>query len=49
MHPGLDDDWDEQGKLTFGNVLFPEGPFIGPIADTLTNFTDGTLESASEE
>lgn len=49
MHPGLDDDWDEPGKLSFGNYLYPTGPFIGPIADTLTNFTDGTLESASEE
>ena len=49
LHPGLDDAWDEPGNLTFGKVLYPEGPFIGPIADTLTNFTDGTLESASEE
>ena len=49
MHPGLDDDWDEANAQTFGKVLFPEGPFIGPIADTLTNFTDGTLASASEE
>lgn len=49
MHPGLDDDWDVKGQLTFGNVLYPEGPFIGPIADTLTNFSDGTLQSASEQ
>ena len=49
LHPGLDDDWDEVDAQTFGKVLFPAGPFIGPIADTLTNFTDGTLESASEE
>lgn len=49
LHPGLDDDWDEANAQTFGKVLFPEGPFIGPVADTLTNFTDGTLESASEE
>jgi hypothetical protein len=49
MHAGLDDAWDEEGKRTFGNVLYPEGPFIGPIADNLTNFSDGTLESASEE
>jgi len=49
MHPGLDDDWDEANVQSFGKLLYPEGPFIGPIADTLTNFTDGTLASASEE
>lgn len=60
LHPGLDDDWDDenfeaagiltaQGQNADNLLLFPSGPFIGPIADTLTNFTDGTLESASEE
>ena len=29
-------------------VRFPAGPFTGDIADTLTNFTGGTLESAQE-
>ena len=29
-------------------LLFPTGPFTGDIADTLTNFTSGTLESAQE-
>jgi prepilin-type N-terminal cleavage/methylation domain-containing protein len=29
--------------------LFPSGPFVGDVADTLTNFTDGTLEKAAEQ
>jgi prepilin-type N-terminal cleavage/methylation domain-containing protein len=55
LHSGLDDDWGDFGVSASSTsapddlVLFPEGPFIGPIADTLTNFTDGTLASASEE
>ena len=56
LHCGLDDDWGNFGGSASASgaslnslLLFPEGPFIGPAADTLTNFTDGTLESASEE
>ncbi|MBL9161870.1 MAG: prepilin-type N-terminal cleavage/methylation domain-containing protein [Planctomycetaceae bacterium] len=55
VHPGLDDDWGNFGSSAFGAtdpttlLLFPTGPFIGPIADTLTNFTDGTLADASEQ
>jgi prepilin-type N-terminal cleavage/methylation domain-containing protein len=55
LHPGLDDDWGSDNFAAAGRqnadnlLLFPTGPFIGPIADTLTNFTDGTLASASEE
>lgn len=56
LHAGLDDDWGDFGPsaLVAANpsalvVLFPTGPFIGPIADTLTNFTDGTLADASEQ
>ncbi len=30
-------------------ILLPEGPFTGELADTLTSFTDGTLEDAQEE
>jgi prepilin-type N-terminal cleavage/methylation domain-containing protein len=30
-------------------ILFPTGPFLDEVADTLTNFTDGTLEDAQEE
>ncbi len=56
LHCGIDGDWgvDDFEAMSFSasgvNVLtFPEGPFIGPIEDTLTNFTDGTLGSAAEE
>ena len=60
LHAGLDDDWDDAafkqaGTLTVqpssadNLLLLPAGPFIGPIADTLTDFTEGTLESASEQ
>lgn len=56
LHCGIDDDWgvDDFEAMSFSanrvNVLtFPEGPFIGPIEDTLTNFTDGTLGAAAEE
>lgn len=58
LHSGLDDDWGDglgvsaSGSTTIEQLkpyLYPSGLFIGPIADTLTNFTDGTLESASEE
>jgi prepilin-type N-terminal cleavage/methylation domain-containing protein len=30
-------------------ILYPAGPFTGELADTLTNFSDGTLEDAQEE
>lgn len=30
-------------------ILFPTGPFLDEVADTLTNFTDGSLEDAQEE
>jgi prepilin-type N-terminal cleavage/methylation domain-containing protein len=60
IHPGLDDAWGQtyvgganQPPIQVTNsedwLLFPEGPFIGEIADTLTNFTDGDLEDAQEE
>ncbi len=58
LHAGLDDTWGPMGTaFEMGNVgsqaspnviLFPAGPFTGDIADTLTNFTSGTLESAQE-
>ena len=55
LHCGLDDFWGDQFSQfsLFGqgpiNVLkYPEGPFIGDIADTLTNFASGTLEDAQE-
>ncbi len=58
LHPGLDDDWgtDFAGMKVAGTTtqaenvtVYPTGPFIGPIADTLTSFTDGTIEDAVEE
>jgi len=30
------------------NLLFPTGPFLGDIADTVGNFGEGTLEDAQE-
>ena len=53
VHAGLDDDWGDYSALGFWTSAnpnyYPDGPFIGPIADNLSNFTDGTLEDASEE
>jgi prepilin-type N-terminal cleavage/methylation domain-containing protein len=54
FHAGLDNTWGDMSffKVTLPNtipdLLFPTGPFTGDIADTLTNFTTGTLESAQE-
>ncbi|QEG34493.1 type II secretion system protein [Bythopirellula goksoeyrii] len=53
LHAGLDDAWGDMSPfaMTQSNlplILFPEGPFTGDVADTLTNFTPGTLESAQE-
>ncbi|MBA4104542.1 MAG: hypothetical protein C0485_02205 [Pirellula sp.] len=55
LHCGLDDDWGDFGVSASSTtepddlILFPAGPYIGPVADTLTNFADGTLADASEE
>jgi prepilin-type N-terminal cleavage/methylation domain-containing protein len=53
LHAGLDSAWGDMSPFAInGNniplILFPIGPFTGDIADTLTNFTPGTLESAQE-
>jgi prepilin-type N-terminal cleavage/methylation domain-containing protein len=58
LHPGVDDTWGNLQSANIVNsnsvndasnlLLFPSGPFTGDIADTLTNFTTGTLESAQE-
>jgi len=56
LHAGLDDTWGDLSVLHLGApgdparnvILYPEGPFIGDIADTLSNFTTGTLEAAQE-
>lgn len=61
IHAGLDGDWGDESYRRMGFwttptpptvaelTKFPIGPYIGPIADNLSNFTDGTLEDASEE
>ena len=50
---GVDDVWGEYPVAGAGDpvtltpdVAFPDGPWTFEIADTLTNFTDGTLEDA---
>jgi prepilin-type N-terminal cleavage/methylation domain-containing protein len=55
LHPGLDDTWGDfsLAKLTpqqdiIPQLLFPTGPFTGDLADTLSNFADGTLENEQE-
>jgi prepilin-type N-terminal cleavage/methylation domain-containing protein len=58
LHPGLDDEWGDLSGFSIANAtseddasavsVFPTGPFIGDIADTLSNFTTGTLEAAQE-
>jgi prepilin-type N-terminal cleavage/methylation domain-containing protein len=52
FHPGLDDTWGDfsLAKLkpqqdVIPQLLFPTGPFTGDLADTLSNFADGTLEN----
>lgn len=60
LHPGLDDTWGPAfqyvGKAPFiqnptsdVTLLFPTGPFLAELADTLTNFTDGPLEDSQVE
>lgn len=53
LHAGLDDAWGEPSQWEAiaqenSPTLFPTGPFTGDIADTLTNFTQGTLEAEQE-
>jgi len=57
LHAGLDDAWGDFTQLSLFmqgdieenvTILFPTGPFIGDIADTLGNFGTGTLEDAQE-
>ncbi len=54
LHPGLDDAWGDLSVFsifaydTDQLLLFPTGPFTGDIADTLSNFSGGTLESEQE-
>jgi prepilin-type N-terminal cleavage/methylation domain-containing protein len=59
LHCGLDDAWDEDAfeRMSAHGVsdpmdpnsylLFPNGPFVGEVADTITNFTtEAKLEDA---
>jgi hypothetical protein len=57
LHAGIDDEWGEEAfeEMSIHNVgtndpdnylLFPNGPFTGEVADTLTNFSEGTLEAS---
>ncbi|MEO2049007.1 MAG: type II secretion system protein [Pirellulales bacterium] len=54
LHCGLDDIWGMfalNSQLNLSNapqLIFPDGPFIGDIGDTLTSYTTGTLEEAQE-
>jgi prepilin-type N-terminal cleavage/methylation domain-containing protein len=58
-HSGLDDDWgaesfqlmhiDSSTTSLNGVLLYPTGPFIGPIADNLANFIDGPISSVTEQ
>jgi len=54
LHCGLDDIWGQFAltkQLVLNQappLLFPDGPFIGDIGDTLTSFTTGTLEDAQQ-
>lgn len=57
LHPGLDDAWgadfQQMGSWSVTDpddlVLYPAGPFLGEIGDTLTSFTDGELAEEAEE
>lgn len=59
IHAGLDNDWGSYAAMGMWGrptpleareiYLFPSGPFIGAVADNLSNFTEGTLADASEE
>ncbi len=60
LHCGIDDAWGDfsesgsRGQLNLSNtefippLLFPEGPFLGDIADTVGNFMTGTLADEQE-
>jgi prepilin-type N-terminal cleavage/methylation domain-containing protein len=52
LHCGVDGEWGNFEPMslahtTLDNMLFfPEGPFTGEVADTITNFSEGTLEAS---
>ncbi len=53
LHCGTDDIWGDFSVFSHdisgtNSLLYPEGPFIGDIGDTLGNFITGTLEDEQE-
>lgn len=55
LHSGIDEEWGESEfeKMSLhppntpaNMLLYPNGPFTGEVADTLTNFSEGTLEAS---
>lgn len=56
LHAGIDDEWGEDAFEQMSvhelqdnwadYLLFPDGPFTGDVADTITNFSEGTLEAS---
>ncbi|WP_442482444.1 type II secretion system protein [Aeoliella sp. SH292] len=44
---GLPVDWTQAGTTSYGGILYPDGPWTGELADTITNFSTGrTLEDS---
>jgi type II secretory pathway pseudopilin PulG len=52
LHAGVDDIWGTFEPMSLAHsslnemTFYPDGPFTGDVADTLTNFSEGTLEDA---
>jgi type II secretory pathway pseudopilin PulG len=57
LHCGIDEEWGEAAfedmsiheigtNTPEGYLLYPDGPFTGDVADTITNFSEGTLEAS---
>lgn len=57
LHCGIDEEWGTEAfeMMTMENIppntindliLYPDGPFTGEVADTITNFSEGTLEAS---
>ena len=55
LHAGVDEEWGEEefermtahgGEPPEGYLLYPDGPFTGDVADTIVNFSEGTLEAS---
>lgn len=52
LHCGVDGEWGDFEPMSVHDrtpedmLLYPDGPFTGDVADTLTNFSEGTLEAS---